>query len=100
MIIQHSNGETTDTDKLNDIESQLIEKMDDVLQFCIKNKIPIYAVYLGLNRENVWGIQNANSDQKDYSLLIGSLIDGLERTMNQKILIVDKGEEENEDFSE
>jgi hypothetical protein len=45
MKIKHIGGSVVDTDKLGDLEAELMEKTQAYLDFCVKNNIPFILRY-------------------------------------------------------
>lgn len=63
MIIKTTNGGIIETDKLTDIESMVIEKFEELYQYCLSNNIQFAATYLSKETAHtVFNFQNKSDN--------------------------------------
>jgi uncharacterized protein (DUF608 family) len=77
MKIKHIGGSVVDTDKLGDLEAELMEKTQAYLDFCVKNNIPFILRYYFPFKKYFSGVQyfgdNHENSIKNYDLLFRCL---------------------------
>lgn len=88
MKITHSNGSETDTDKLDDVSAELLEKCHELMIWCSEHKIPIYAKYINPYHSIIGGF-NSTCTAKESQELFGEIIRHIEQLSGQKIVFIE-----------
>lgn len=73
MKITHVDGSVTDTDKMNDLSSQLLEKTKEFTDFMCSNKIPFLLRFCDPVLKAYGGAANANDDVDDFARVLDAL---------------------------
>jgi hypothetical protein len=79
MKIEHINHTATDTDKLPDIDAQIIEMAEQLRDLCEKSKRPFVLTVSPAGNEkfyafwNIQGMNNVNEKGIDIGFMLGSI---------------------------
>lgn len=88
MKIEHINSETTDTDKLPDIDAQILEMSEQLRKLCEENQRPFVMVISPNGNErflafwNIKGRTNFNEKGIDIGPMLGCLNNIVEKMTN------------------
>lgn len=74
MKITHVDGSVTDTDKLNDLSAELLERTKDFYEFFANHKIPFILRFGDPILKSFGGAFNFNSSHKDYLSMVTDVV--------------------------